>query len=262
MVKLFANWFWINLPGLLQKKISRRFSFVFDRPWSRFIIAPYCFILGLSSDYLEQFQPESESTTYESYSDFFKRKYKSPPKIESNFAWPCEGYVCDWGHFKQKKDSVVKGQKMNLNSIFHSEPNTTQNYFFINTFLHNHNYHRVHSPCHGQITKILKISGDLIFLRPWFYQKNDVSYPAFRNERFIFEIKDSLSRSWYLAMIGGFGVGTIEVSSKIQVGCDVKAGQELGQFKLGSTVCLATPDTIKIEKYLEVVYVGKKLQTV
>ena len=156
----------------------------------------------------------------------------------------------------------MKGQKRDLNSIFLSHPDVTSNYFFINIFLHNHNYHRVHSPCDGQITRISKVPGDLIFLRPWFYKNGDVSYPAFRNERFIFEIKDSQNRPWFLAMIGGFGVGTIELAPQAVLGAKIKVGEEIGRFNLGSTVCLALPHAAHIQKFLQTVQVGQKIQII
>lgn len=261
MLKVFANFFWIRLPGLLQKQISKVFSKIFSLKSSRFFILPYCLIFGLSTDYLDQFESESGESSYGSYSDFFKRKYKNEFAVESSQIWPCEGYVCDWGSFSSKNQSRVKGQILDLNEIFRSQPSATKDYHFINIFLHNHNYHRVHSPIDGEISNIVTVPGDLIFLRPWFYKKEDVSYPAFRNERYVFEIKDKNNQTWYLAMVGGFGVGSIELESGIGKGSRVQAGQEIAKFNLGSTVCLAMPVQVKIEQFLQTVRPGQKLQT-
>jgi len=260
MLKIFANFLWIRLPGVLQKQISNFFSKVFSLRFSRFFILPYCLVFGLSSDYLDQFESES-GESYKSYSDFFKRRYKSAFAVDDSQIWPCEGYICDWGNFSSKNQSRVKGQNLDLNEIFRSRPTDTEDYYFTNIFLHNHNYHRVHSPIDGEISNIIPISGDLIFLRPWFYRKEDVSYPAFRNERYVFEIKDKNNQAWYLAMVGGFGVGSIELESGIGKGSSVRAGQEIAKFNLGSTVCLATPVQIKIEGFLQTVHPGQKLQT-
>lgn len=261
MLKLFANLFWIYTPGVFQKQISRFFSKVFSFKFSRFFILPYCVLFGLSADYLDQFESESGEANYFSYSDFFRRKYKSALQVVNSKIWPCEGYVCDWGLFSSKNRTIVKGETLNLNEIFASEEEITKNYFFLNIFLHNHNYHRVHSPITGTISKITKISGDLIFLRPWFYKRSDVSYPAVRNERYIFEIIDHQQTPWYLAMVGGFGVGSIDVTNNFSVGSFVQAGQEIAKFNLGSTVCLATPVKIKVEGFLETVSAGKELRT-
>ena len=217
-------------------------------------------IFSLDTDYLSEFEPESGDVVYSSYDDFFKRKYKIAPEIESPFSWPCEGYICDWGFFKEKKDSLVKGQLLDLNKIFLSEAQNTQDYYFVNVFLHNHNYHHVHTPVTGRISKITKIPGDLIFLRPWFYSRNDVSYPALRNERVIFEIIDQNQKPWYMAMVGGFGVGSIELRDGIALGSLVKVGEEIAKFNLGSTVCIASPHQISVKKYLQTIVVGEKIE--
>lgn len=259
MLKFFANIFWIYTPGLFQKKFSQFFSWLFFQKISKYFILPYCLFFGLDADYLEQFESESGKSEYSSYADFFKRKYKNLPPVESNQVWPCEGFVYDWGSFKEKNHSVVKGQEMDLNQIFNSPALQTKNYFFTNIFLHNHNYHRVHSPITGTITKIFSIPGDLVFLRPWFYKKSDVSYPAFRNERIVFEIQDLEGVPWYLAMVGGFGVGTMTIEKDFLQGGPVHAGQEIAKFDLGSTVCLASPCQLEINKYLQTVSVGQSL---
>jgi phosphatidylserine decarboxylase len=262
MVKLFANLIWRYIPGILQKKVSNLFSKLFEMKLSRLFILPYCIFFGLNSDYLEQFESDSGDEAYLSYSDFFKRKYRSPINIESDSVWPCEGYICDWGYFEEKEKSDVKGQVIDLNSIFATLAEDMKDYFFLNVFLHNHNYHRVHAPISGTISNIIKIPGDLVFLRPWFYRRADVSYPAIRNERVIFEIADQNNKPWYMAMVGGFGVGTIELSAGIAIGSLVTVGQEIGKFKLGSTVCLATPVGVDVQKFLQQVSVGQKISSI
>lgn len=260
MVKLFANLFWIHTPEIFQKNFSKLFSRFFELRVSRMIILPYLMFFGLNSDDLDQFESDNNESRYSSYSDFFNRKLKKKLIAESQTIWPCEGYVCDWGTFSEKNNSIVKGQKMNLNVIFQSNPDSTKDYFFTNIFLHNHNYHRVHAPVEGVITGVQRIPGDLVFLRPWFFNRADVSYPAIRNERVVFEITDNEKNVWYMALVGGFGVGTIELSKHIQVGSSVGVGEEVARFNLGSTVCLATPQKIKIQNYLQTVRVGQKLE--
>lgn len=226
---------------------------------SKFFILPYCFVYGLQADYLDQFEPESGDGSYKSYSDFFKRKYKSNISVDSEVVWPCEGYVCDWGRFEARRNSLVKGQLLDLNDIFKSSPEQTKGHYFLNIFLHNHNYHRVHMPVKGEIVSIHSIPGDLVFLRPWFYRREDVNYPAYRNERVVFKIKDEAQNFWFLAMVGGFGVGTIEIMPEVQAGSFLSVGTEIAKFNLGSTVCLATPHAIQVDKFLQVVKPGETL---
>ena len=224
------------------------------------MIVPYCMLFSLDADYLNDFEPENGEAVYTSYDDFFKRKFRNGPEIQAPISWPCEGYICDWGSFNEKQNSLVKGQLFDLNKIFLSTPEQTENYFFTNIFLHNHNYHHVHAPVSGKIIKITKIPGDLIFLRPWFYQRSDVSYPALRNERVIFELLAEDNKVWYLAMVGGFGVGSIEMKKDLALGSTVQVGEEIAKFNLGSTVCLASPVKISVQKYLQTIVVGQKIE--
>jgi phosphatidylserine decarboxylase len=260
MVKLFANLFWLHLPGSFQKYISLCFSCLFEIKISRFFIVPYCAFFGLDADYLDQFIPDHTRGKYRSYSDFFQRKLKQPLLAQSEMIWPCEGYVCDWGNFSTKSQSTIKGQTMNLNSVFHSNSEYTKSHYFVNIFLHNHNYHRIHAPVSGVIKNIQRIPGDLVFLRPWFYRRSDVSYPSIRNERVSIEIMDVHGLSWFLSLVGGFGVGTIETNPNVLIGSHVSVGQELGLFKLGSTVCMASPYDLQPNTYLEQVRVGDGLK--
>ena len=259
MLKLFANFFWTYLPGPWQKNISYGFSRFLNLKISRLLITPSCFIFNMDTDYLNQFVPETGKNYYNSYSDFFRRKYKMTPTIESPAVWPCEGYVCDWGQFSEKKESSVKGQILSLSRIFLPEWKISPSYSFLNIFLHNHNYHRIHAPVGATVKNIIHIPGDLVFLRPWFYKREDVSYPAFRNERVTIELEDVRKKSWFVTLVGGFGVGSIELLQGLEVGRNLNAGDEMAYFKLGSTICIASPYSLHLSQYLQKVFVGQKM---
>lgn len=258
-MKLFAIHFWTRLPVSAQKRISGLFAALFRKGWSRLLIVPYCLLMGLDGDDLAGFEPDSGQARYQSYEDFFKRRYKTFPVMRGAWVWPCEGYVCDWGRFGERALTRVKGQELPLSRIFHPWKNPAEQTYFVNIFLHNHNYHRVHAPVAGKILSLQRIPGDLVFLRPWFYSRSEVSRPAFQNERLTVEIEDRQGRSWWLSMVGGFGVGSIELTNETQVGSFVELGQELGWFNLGSTVCLASPEPLVALRYLQTVKAGESL---
>ncbi len=260
MLALFAHFFWIHLPAQVQVGASRFLAIFFRSRFSAHIISPYCRFFGLDAEALKRYQPSGENFEYESYSDFFKRKFKTAPKMQSDYVWPCQGYVCDWGWFKEKRKSAVKGTHIDLNSIFRTSKSETQEHFFTNIFLHNHNYHRIHSPCTLKIEEIMHVPGYLHFLRPWFYKRDQVSFPSIKNERTIIRFSDSKLNSWYLAFVGGFGVGTIELEPLTRVGAIFNSGQELGHFNLGSTICMASPYEIPISQYLQEVDIGHDLK--
>lgn len=111
----------------------------------------------------------------------------------------------------------------------------------------------------GIVRQIKTLKGNLNFLRPWLYPRERVSEPAFKNERVIIEIEDKKGQSWWLALVGGMGVGTIQLASMMQTGTFVLEGDVIGGFLLGSTCCLIVPFEVLNLKYLQAVDIGESL---
>lgn len=258
-MKRFALFYSRHIPHFLQILISKIFSVFFRLRVSKIIIPTYCKMYGLDSSYLTQFKSTRSDQGYNSFSDFFKRRYRTSLIVAGALIWPCEGYVCDWGLIDDIQISDLKGDIVDVDDIFQTDRKNLKNHYFVNVFLHNHNYHRVHAPTDGVIKSIKTVSGGLSFLRPWLYDKESRSYPAHHNERTVLEIEDTNQKTWWVTLVGGFGVGTIKLTEKTQVGALLSVGQEIGWFELGSTVCIASPYVIPIERYLQSVRAGQVL---
>lgn len=258
---LFAQYIWNTLPGALQIIISHIYAQLYKTRFSRLFIAPFCKMHSLSESYLLQFiSPTTDSRNYIHFQDFFTRKLVNPPKPKSKFIWPCEGYICQQGYISELPVVRVKGESRTVDTVFTREPGVLPgDYFYTNVFLHNQNYHRIHSPVSGIIRRIEKVPGDLSILRPWFYKKDEISKPALRNERVNVDIVDELGRLWFLSIVGGMAVGTIELLEKIKLNQFVQVGEELALFYLGSTCCLASPIELTSQPYLQKVCVGEDL---
>ena len=130
--------------------------------------------------------------------------------------------------------------------------------YFSNIFLHNNNYHRIHAPVNGKISRIEHIPGDLVLLRPWAYK--NPSLPALRNERINVDIVDEEGKTWYLSIVGGPGVGAIVLGDKTTLGSSVEIGKEIATFLLGSTCCIASPIPVTKNKIGDQVFMGEPLQ--
>lgn len=235
---------WGNLPSRLQRGISRVYASIYNQPFTKYIIKPYSKANYKDPNYLTQFRSVTGNDYYSSFQDFFTRVYKERPAINSDYIWPCEGLLCDYGKVGELAEINVKGDKKNVRSIFQEDDRELPDaYFFSNIFLHNNNYHRIHTPVKGVIRKISSVKGDLVLLRPWVY-KHDPSHPAMRNERVNVTIEDELGRNWFLSIVGGPAVGTIVMEDNIDIGSDVNIGDEIGKFLLGSTCCIASPEPI------------------
>ncbi len=250
---------WGRIPASWQRSLSRFYSKLYTKSYSRHIIGPYCKFNYDDPSYLEQFMPASGNSQYQNFQDFFTRVFKEPLKINVDAAWPCEGLLCEYGQVKETKLVNVKGQKRHLRNIFGEIGSFIPNdYYFSNVFLHNNNYHRIHSPVSGEISRIEHIPGDLVILRPWIY-KNDPSLPALRNERINVDIKSKQGKHWYLSIVGGPAVGSILIAQGLSIGSMVTIGQELGTFLLGSTCCIASPKPVENAALGDQVSVGHPL---
>ena len=232
---------WGRIPARAQKNVSSILTGVYKLPISRHLIGPYCRLHFEDASYLERFRPAGRKSEYQSFQDFFTRRLKSALIANGSAVWPCEGLLCDYGLVRDIATTNVKGETRRVASIFGVDDRTIpEDYYFSNVFLHNKNYHRIHSPVRGRIERIQRIPGDLVILRPWIYGSNP-SMPAFRNERVNLDIRDQQGRLWHLSVIGGPGVGTIKVKKRVREGAMVDAAQELSLFLIGSTCCMASP---------------------
>ena len=234
---------WGGLPAILQRKSSKVYTRLYNTSFSKIFIKPYSRIQYKDREpgYLEQFRPASGNEEYETFQDFFIRKFRQPPKLINDSTWPCEGLLCEYDQVANLQEVKVKKQRQHLRNVFgNGGDNIPDNYFYSNVFLHNRDYHRIHAPTTGTVTRIEHIPGDLVLLRPWIYP-DDPSHPALRNERYNVDITDNMGRTWYLSIVGGPAVGTISLNEKTVIDSTVHAGEEIATFLLGSTCCMASP---------------------
>lgn len=247
---------WGALPGILQKRISACYARLFSRPYSKWLIKPYLRFHYQDRSYLEKFKPPGGKVRFETFQDFFIREFRQLPKPGHETVWPCEGLLCDTKLVRNLETVKVKGDIRTVAAVFGlEEGHIPPGHNFSNVFLHNKNYHRVHVPVAGTITRITHVPGDLVVLRPWIYNKNP-SLPAFRNERYTIDITDRQGRVWFLSAVGGPAVGSIGIPDKIFVGAEVTPLQELAVFHLGSTCCMAAPQAPRYHEKNSFVEVG------
>nr|WP_299485247.1 phosphatidylserine decarboxylase [uncultured Allomuricauda sp.] len=232
---------WGNIPSNLQRSISAWYTSFYNKPISKKIIEPYVRMNYSDKNYLEKFKPPNGKTDFECFQDFFIREFKALPRVESPYVWPCEGLLCDEERIDNLRLVCIKSDIRTVAAVFGiGDRKIPKDYTFTNVFLHNKNYHRIHSPINGTISRIQHLPGDLVVLRPWIYKENP-SLPAFRNERYNIDILDENGKTWYLSIVGGPAVGTIALAKNIAVGSKVSKLQELSLFYLGSTCCMAAP---------------------
>ena len=232
---------WGRLSASVQRVISATISRLYETSFSRLMIAPYCLWQFGSWFHYCQFVPGGGKSRYETFQDFFTRDFASPPIVSDKGIWPCEGFLCEKGKVSEIPHVKVKGEVRNLRTVFGgSGPEIPNDYHFTNIFLHNKNYHHIHSPVSGVVKSVEHIPGELLLLRPWAYRKTP-SLPALTNERVNVSLQDDQNQKWYLSIVGGPMVATINRGPGLKEGHRVAVGEKIASFRLGSTLCMVSP---------------------
>lgn len=204
-------------------------------------------------------QPEA----FKTFNEFFTRTLKPGARVitrEPNaIACPVDGDVAQIGYLKQNLLLQAKEQYFTLESLLGGDNQLAEAFYdgaYATLYLAPHHYHRVHMPFNGRLVKTLFIPGRLFSVNQM--TANLVPNLYARNERLVTVFETTIG-PMAVIFIGAMIVGSIQPiwlpnpikSRRPLVSTPSRAlalvmGDELGQFKLGSTViCLFGPNAIK-----------------
>ncbi|SPP32029.1 Phosphatidylserine decarboxylase proenzyme [Arsenophonus endosymbiont of Aleurodicus floccissimus] len=219
---------------------------------------------------------ESEFSAYSTFNEFFTRPLKQnirPIVAATNqLALPADGVISQLGLIIDDQILQAKGHSYSLEVLLAGNYILTeqfQNGLFVTTYLSPRDYHRVHMPCDGLLTEMIYVPGDLFSVN----QLTATNVPNLfaRNERLICIFETSFGKMAQI-LIGAAIVGSIDTSwcgcvnnqrdrvikrwtypEKDKTGAVyLKKGEEMGKFKLGSTVInLFESNHIKLNSALE-----------
>jgi len=205
--------------------ISKIYIPVFLRAYILFIVAKYF----LKIKNLQDFNLKE----YKNIKAFFIRKIKTKEiDIEENntLIAPCDGRIIDFGIINEIKTKKIKQSYFDFNLLLDKDDdliNKHINSTYVTIYLAPYNYHRFHAPSSGTINYLKRINGTFLPVNPYFKIPNIFSI----NERVILGIDDIL-----LIFVGASGVREIFIKHKLNE--NIKIGEELGYFGLGSTIIL------------------------
>ena len=211
---------------------------------------------------------EPNPFAYASFNDFFTRSLKPTARqiITNNqtIVSPADGIIAATG--KIQVDQIFQAKNHNFsirdllgdNSIDSSQ---FTNGTFCTIYLAPHNYHRVHMPLDGSLEQMLFIPGKLFSVST---KTSDAIPNLFaRNERLVTIFNTNIGKVAVI-LVGAMVVGSIETSWQKNISpphhSQIKAwhydqkiklnkGEELGLFKLGSTVITLFPkNTTEIQQ--------------
>ena len=235
---------------LLPKNILTLFvGFLANRKISRYFILPFIKYYKINIDEIQ-----NDIKSYKTLNDFFIRKLKPTSRSfkrgGENITSPVDGTIIQMGGIFNETLLQVKSKHYSLKLLLKSAE-MAQKYndgFFITIYLSPKDYHRIHYFCNGSIIKYNYIPGYLFPVNPFSINNRDELFA--KNERLVtyFQVQE---HSPALVKVGATIVGHIKTSynqhkphqkkpfaKKFEQPLLIEQGEELGYFKMGSTVIL------------------------
>lgn len=213
-----------------------------------------------------------DPTEYEHFNAFFTRALKKdarPIDPNAELVFPADGAISQLGDINQGRIFQAKGRDFSLSAILGGDPKLVsqfENGRFATIYLSPRDYHRVHMPITGKLIETIYIPGDLYSVNQTTADNIDGLFA--RNERLVV-IFETEAGPMAMILVGAMIVAGIETPWAGQV-CPassawqkqhycasrkadiiIEKGQEMGRFKLGSTVVLLfAEDAINWEEHL------------
>lgn len=194
---------------------------------------------------------------YPSLGDFFARRLRDGARIVAPAAdaiiSPCDGMIAARGEAVDGALVQAKGIQYRLEDLVASPELAARlvGGAYITIYLSPKDYHRVHAPVAGTIQSYDYIPGTLWPVNRWATARRDGLLA--RNERVVIRMNAEGFGDVCVVMVGAAGVGNIRLAHapdsatfralrerrKIELhGVRVAKGDELGAFRLGSTVVM------------------------
>ncbi len=227
MPLMLLRWFSFLLGFLAHIRVSKRLSTL--------LIKVFCYIYNIDVS-----EAEKDISEYRSIGEFFSRKLKPNLRpLEEAPLHPVDGKIFSMGLIKEGFLIQAKGMVYSCESFIKEVlPIELQGGFYVSYYLAPCHYHRVHSPVKGRIKKIKTISGSLWPVRPCFMQ--NLSDLLIRNKRLVFFIEEfETKKTVIVVMVGALNVGSL--SLEVFEEQKIQKGDELGVFRMGSTVVVMYP---------------------
>jgi phosphatidylserine decarboxylase len=194
---------------------------------------------------------------YASLGDFFARRLREGARtIETAtdaIISPCDGVLAARGEAVDGALVQAKGRTYRLDELLANEDlaGRLTGGAYATIYLSPKDYHRVHSPVDAQIISYDYVPGTLWPVNRWATERREGLLA--RNERVVIRMNAGALGDVALVMVGAAGVGNIRLAHapdsatfrglrerrRIELsGVTVKKGDELGAFRLGSTVVM------------------------
>lgn len=203
---------------------------------------------------------EPDIRQYSTFNDFFTRslRHDARPLAPADFLCPIDGAVSQLGTIHADQIFQAKGHLYSTVALLGGDRKLADNFQdgeFVTLYLSPKDYHRIHMPCDGRVKQMTYVPGSLFSVNPT--TARGVPNLFARNERVICEFESSETGTFVLVLVGATIVGSMAtvwhgVVNPPRIGemktwdyadqnIELKKGQEMGRFLLGSTVVMLFP---------------------
>jgi phosphatidylserine decarboxylase len=197
--------------------------------------------------------------SYKSFNEFFTRPLKAGarPLADADFVCPVDGAISQYGAIEQDQIFQAKGHSYSTTALVGGDSELAKHFdngSFATIYLSPRDYHRIHMPCAGKLTRMIYVPGELFSVNPT--TARGVPGLFARNERVVC-VFESAFGPFVLTLVGATIVGSMATvwhglvnpprSREVRewpyesVTVNLEKGQEMGRFLLGSTVVLLFP---------------------
>jgi phosphatidylserine decarboxylase len=246
------------------KRAINRFSgWVANAKWGPVTTAIIRWFVGhYKVDMSEAANPDIRS--YETFNQFFTRALKPGvrPLADADYICPVDGAISQFGSLDRDLILQAKSHNYSTRALVGGDAELAARFdhgSFATLYLAPKDYHRVHMPCAGRLTRMIYVPGTLFSVNP----TTALGVPNLfaRNERVVC-VFDSEHGPFVLTLVGATIVGSMETvwhgvvnpkrpgavrEWRYEPGQWVFAkGDEMGRFSLGSTVVMLFPQAYRL----------------
>jgi phosphatidylserine decarboxylase len=200
-----------------------------------------------------------DQASYKSFNEFFTRALRegARPLADAEFVCPVDGAISQFGAIEHDQLIQAKGHRYSTTALLGGDSKLAALFdhgSFATLYLSPRDYHRIHMPCDGRLTRMTYVPGALFSVNPTTAQ--GVPGLFARNERVVCMF-DSTYGPFALVLVGATIVGsmatvwhgvvnpprsrTVREWHYLDQDIVLKKGAEMGRFLLGSTVVMLFP---------------------
>lgn len=204
---------------------------------------------------------DPDLSSYPTFNAFFTRALKPGvrPLAQADWVCPVDGAISQHGAIAHDQIFQAKGHHYTTTALVGGDRELAARFangHFATIYLSPKDYHRIHMPCDGRLTRMIYVPGELFSVNP--ATARGVPGLFARNERVVCVFETDLG-PMVLTLVGATIVGSMATvwhgvvnpprSSQVcewrydDQRIELRQGDEMGRFLLGSTVVLLFPQS-------------------